>query len=231
MSSRPCPGAAARARQGPARSRRAAATATRSARRPGCPRGPGTGTFAARCCERPRDRRAVSGRPVHPEDGRLTELRGQDGAAAVPAARVHGDDPLHRAGLLKQGIGDMRKPGGAVVRDDDCGDDVLRIRLVRRQGDPVAAQGVLPAGPASARGLRRAGFPVNDTRSSGPGTARRRACQGTPGRSRGALPLFQNLRITDQIAANTPENPACQYTPGLVAAPTPPPAAARQPDA
>jgi hypothetical protein len=62
------------------------------------------------------------------------------------------------------------------VRDDDCGDDVLRIGLVRRQGDPVAAQGVLPRG---ADNCQASGGPVsvNDTRIMGAGTGRRPACR------------------------------------------------------
>src|ERR1700722_3488933 len=51
------------------------------------------------------------------------------------------------------------------MRDDDRGHDVLRVRLVRRQGDPVAAQGVLRAAGASLTGLSGPVYPPNDTRA------------------------------------------------------------------
>ena len=94
--------------------------------------------------QRPGDRGTVTGRPVHAEHGRLAELRGEHGAAAVPAAGVHRDDPLHRPGLPQHSVSHMRKPADAIVRDDDGSDDMLRIRLVRRQDDPVADRGAAP---------------------------------------------------------------------------------------
>ncbi len=73
--------------------------------------------------------RAVAGRPVHAENGRLAELRRQHRAATVPAPGVDGDDALDRTGLVEQRIGDVRQPVSAVVGDDDGSHDVLRIRL------------------------------------------------------------------------------------------------------
>jgi hypothetical protein len=113
--------------------------------------------------QRARHRCGVAGTAVHPEDDRLAELARQHGAAPVPAARVDGDDPLHRPGLAKQRAEDMRQPGGAVVRDDDRGDDVLGIRVVRRQGRPVAPQRARQRGRRTLAGAVLAGRATRST--------------------------------------------------------------------
>ena len=79
--------------------------------------------------ERVRDGRAVSGLAVHPEHDRAAQQLGEHGPAAVPAAGIHGDNPLHRPGLAEQRLRDMRQPRGAIVSDDDRGDDVLALRV------------------------------------------------------------------------------------------------------
>ena len=85
------------------------------------------------------DRGAVAGTPLHAEDDRLAQQAGEDGAAAIPAAGVDGDDALHRPGLIEQRLDDARQPRGTVMRDDHRRDDVLRICIVRRQVGPLAA--------------------------------------------------------------------------------------------
>ena len=83
--------------------------------------------------DRPPHGRRVAGGPVHPEDSGLPEQRRQHRAAAVAAAGIHGDHALHWLGLLVDRFHQMRKPRGAVVRDDHGGHHMLGIRVGWRQ--------------------------------------------------------------------------------------------------
>ncbi len=120
--------------------------------------------------------RRVPGAPVHAEDNRLAEEAGEHSAAAVPAAGVDGHDPLDRPGLLKEGFDDLGQPRGAVVRDDDRRDDVLRVGLIRRQlGSACCSEGYLQVWRCYVRtGLRGRGHAVNNTRTRSTKAASRR---------------------------------------------------------
>jgi hypothetical protein len=76
----------------------------------------------------------VAGAAVHAEHGAAAEGLGEHGPAAVPAAGVDADHPLDGPGLVHQGFGGARNPRGSIVSDDDRGDDVLRLRVIRRHG-------------------------------------------------------------------------------------------------
>jgi len=78
--------------------------------------------------ERDRDRLAVAGAPVHPEYRVMPDQVGEHRAAAVPAPGVHPDDPLDLVGLRMQRLDEPGQQAGAVVRDDDRGDDMAGLR-------------------------------------------------------------------------------------------------------
>ena len=121
---------------------------------PGCRRSCGTGNVHVRraVLQRARDGGAVARGPVHAEHDRLAEQSGELRAAAVPAAGVDGDHALHRPALVEQRADDAGQPRGAVVRDDHRRDDVLRIRIVRRQvGSAHSSEGHLQAGGRAVR--------------------------------------------------------------------------------
>ena len=127
---------------------------------PGCRRSCGTGNVHVRraVLQRARDRGAVARGPVHAEHDRLAEQSGQLRAAAVPAAGVDGDHALHRPALVEQRADDARQPRGAVVGDDHRRDDVLRIRIVRRQvGSARSSEGHLQAGGRAVRPVMQGG--------------------------------------------------------------------------
>ena len=109
--------------------------------------------------QRVRDGRAVAGPAVHAEHHRASQQLSQHGPAAVPAAGIHGDDPLHRPGLAQQRFGDTRQPRGAIVGDDHRGDDVLALRVSCRH-ESVCWSEWSPAGhhQLSARGPSRGGY-------------------------------------------------------------------------
>ena len=79
------------------------------------------------------DRGRVAGAAVHAEHGGTAQRLGQHGPAAVPAAGVDANHALHGPGLVHQGLGHTRNPRGAIVGDDDRGDDVLVLRVSWRQ--------------------------------------------------------------------------------------------------
>ena len=66
----------------------------------------------------------VTGVAGQGEDRLGVDVLGEDGAAAVTASGVHSDDPLHRPGLGADRFQRLGQPAGAVVGDDDGGDDV-----------------------------------------------------------------------------------------------------------
>ncbi len=115
--------------------------------------------------ERVRDGRAVAGLAVHPEHHRAAQQLGEHGAAAVPAAGVHGDDPLHRPGLAEQRLRDMRQPRGAVVSDDHRGYDVLALRVSCRHESACWSEWAPARAPPAVHSRAQPGrVRVNNTR-------------------------------------------------------------------
>jgi hypothetical protein len=78
-------------------------------------------------------RSGIACAPVHSENGILPKQRREHGPAAVPAARVNSHHALDWLGLLVQRIHEAREPRGTVMGDDHRGNDVLGVRVGRRQ--------------------------------------------------------------------------------------------------
>ena len=76
----------------------------------------------------------VAGAAIHAEHGAAAQRLGEHGPAAVPAAGIDANHPLDGPGLVHQCFGDTRNPRGSIVSDDDRGDDVLGLRVIRRHG-------------------------------------------------------------------------------------------------
>ena len=76
------------------------------------------------------DGRTVTRVRLHAEDRVLAEQLGQRRPAAVLAAGVHPDDPLHGMRLLAHRMDESRQQPRTVVRDDHGGDDVTEVRCV-----------------------------------------------------------------------------------------------------
>lgn len=58
------------------------------------------------------------------EDHLGVDVLGEDGPAAITASGVDADDALHRPSLGADRFQRLRQPAGAVVGDDDGGDDM-----------------------------------------------------------------------------------------------------------
>ncbi len=106
----------------------------------------------------------IAGTAVHSENRPGPQLSRQHCATAVSAARVDGDDALHRLGLLGQRVHQTRQPRGAVVSDDDRGDHMLGVRVGWRQEDSLAIRVRWPGLRHVSCRLALMGVPVNNTR-------------------------------------------------------------------
>ena len=170
-------------------------------RQPGRPGDVGVGRPVP---QRVRDGRAVAGPAVHAEHHRAAQQLGEHRPAAVPAAGVHGHDPLHRPGLAEQRLGDTRQPRGAVVSDDHRGNDVLALRVSCRHESACWSEWSPAGAPPAVRSRSQPGrVRVNNTR---PDTGRAgtldASVQSAAGRAAVAAWTAGQLRCTAIQAVN-----------------------------
>src|SRR5690606_7109911 len=81
----------------------------------------GTGPGMVESCL---NRFPVPGGAGQGEDHLGVDVLGEDGPAAITASGVDADDALHRPSLGADRFQRLRQPAGAVVGDDDGGDDM-----------------------------------------------------------------------------------------------------------
>src|SRR5215470_1276887 len=77
---------------------------------------------------------------IHAEHGGAAQRPGEHRPAAVPAAGIDADHTLHGPGLVHQGFGGARNPRGPIMGDDDRGDDVLGLQVIRRHGSTCCSK-------------------------------------------------------------------------------------------
>jgi hypothetical protein len=81
--------------------------------------------------QRGRDRFAEAGRPVQADNSVRPDQLGEHCPAAVPASRVHPDNPVGLVRLSLDGLDCRGQQASAVMRDDDRGDGVPGLRCSR----------------------------------------------------------------------------------------------------